>query len=65
MRSGCTRHPGHGACEALGLFIDLLDRLSQGLLRDILDYKARDDKRRDDILRELTREAEDLGLYDR
>ena len=98
--------------EAFRLFIDLLDRLSQGsavtiapvdaqlttqqaaellnvsrpylvklletgeipfkkvgshrriLLRDILDYKRRDDERRDEILRELTREAEDLNLYD-
>lgn len=98
--------------EAFRLFIDLLDRLSQGsavtiapvdaqlttqqaaellnvsrpyliklleageipfkkvgshrriLLRDILDYKVRDDQKRDEILRELTREAEDLHLYD-
>ncbi len=34
------------------------------LLRDILDYKGRDDERRDEILRELTREAEDLNLYE-
>jgi len=34
------------------------------LLRDLLDYKGRDDTSRDEILRELTREAEDLNLYE-
>jgi excisionase family DNA binding protein len=34
------------------------------LLRDVLDYQRRDDARRDQILRELIRESEDLGLYE-
>lgn len=98
--------------EAFRLFIDLLDRLSQGsavtiapfdaelttqqaaellnvsrpylvklletdkipfkkvgshrrvLLRDVLDYRRRDDARRRDVLRELTQESEDMGLYE-
>lgn len=33
-------------------------------LVDVLDYKRRDDARRQEVLDELTREAEDLGLYD-
>ena len=33
-------------------------------LADVLDYKRRDDARRQEVLDELTREAEDLGLYD-
>lgn len=33
-------------------------------LVDVLDYKRRDDARRQKLLDELTREAEDLGLYD-
>jgi len=33
-------------------------------LVDVLDYKHRDDARRQEVLDELTREAEDLGLYD-
>jgi excisionase family DNA binding protein len=33
-------------------------------LVDVLDYKRRDDARRQEILDELTREAADLGLYD-
>jgi hypothetical protein len=34
------------------------------LLRDVLDYQRRDDARRIKVLRDLTHEAEDLGLYD-
>lgn len=33
-------------------------------LVDVLDYKRHDDVRRQEILNELTREAEELGLYD-
>lgn len=33
-------------------------------LVDVLDYKQRDAARRREILDELTREAEELGLYD-
>lgn len=33
-------------------------------LVDVLDHKRRDDTRRQHVLDELTREAEDLGLYD-
>lgn len=32
-------------------------------LVDVLDYKHRDDARRQEVLDEMTREAEDLGLY--
>src|SRR5688572_7391520 len=33
-------------------------------LVDVLDYKRHDDVRRQEVLNELTREAEELGLYD-
>lgn len=33
-------------------------------LVDVLDYKRHDDVRRQEVLDELTREAEELGLYD-
>jgi excisionase family DNA binding protein len=33
------------------------------LLIDLLDYKRRDDRRRQQILDELTREADSLGMY--
>ncbi len=33
-------------------------------LVDLLDYKRHDDVRRQEVLNELTREAEELGLYD-
>lgn len=33
-------------------------------LVDVLDYKRRDDLRRQEVLNDLTSEAEDLGLYD-
>jgi len=33
-------------------------------LVDVVDYKRRDDAQRQAVLDELTREAEDLGLYD-
>ncbi|MDQ6911103.1 MAG: helix-turn-helix domain-containing protein [Actinomycetota bacterium] len=33
-------------------------------LVDLLDYKRHDDERRQEVLNELTREAEELGLYD-
>lgn len=33
-------------------------------LVDVLDYKRHDDTRRQEVLDELSREAEDLGLYD-
>lgn len=33
-------------------------------LVDVLDYKRHDDARRQEVLDELSREAEDLGLYD-
>ncbi len=34
------------------------------LLTDLLDYKRRDDRHRQEILDELTREAAALGMYD-
>jgi excisionase family DNA binding protein len=34
------------------------------LLTDLLDYKRRDDGRRQEILDELTREASALGMYE-
>jgi excisionase family DNA binding protein len=34
------------------------------LLTDLLDYKRRDDDRRQEILDELTREASALGMYE-
>jgi len=34
------------------------------LLTDLLDYKRRDNQRRQEILDELTREASALGMYD-
>jgi hypothetical protein len=33
-------------------------------LTDLLDYKRRDDDRRQEILDELTREASALGMYE-